>query len=74
MNGEVAFALGAFVFLVVSYGLAALLLFVPAYWSFKRAGWSGWWFLTLPVPLVGLLVLWWFAFGRWPNEHGEPQG
>ena len=74
MSGEAAFALAAIVYLVVVYGLGAVLLCVPAYWSFRRAGWSGWWFVALPIPLVGLLVLWWFAFGHWPKEYGEAQG
>jgi hypothetical protein len=41
---------------------------LPAYWVFRKAGWSGWWFLALFVPLVGLIVLWAFAFRRWPSD------
>ena len=74
MSGETAFAAAAIAYLAVMYGLANLLLFLPAYWCFKRAGWSGWWFLPLSLPGIGLIVLWAFAFGRWPAEPGDVEG
>ena len=53
--------------------LGSVVLYIPAYWCFQRAGWSGWWFVALALPVVGLVVLWCFAFGYWPKEHGEEQ-
>ncbi len=41
---------------------------LPAYWALKKAGWGGWWFLILTVPLAGLIFMWVFAFGKWPSE------
>jgi len=37
-------------------------------WSriFSKAGYSPWLSLTIFVPLVNLIVLFWFAFSEWP--------
>jgi uncharacterized membrane protein YhaH (DUF805 family) len=32
----------------------------------RRAGYSGWWFLTMFVPIVNIVMLWVFAFAQWP--------
>ena len=34
----------------------------------KKAGYSGWWALTIIIPLVNLVMLWVFAFAEWPAE------
>ena len=39
--------------------------FIP---TFRKAGWSSWWFLLWCVPLVNVIFLWIFAFAKWPNE------
>lgn len=54
--------------------IVQLYSYIPAYWCLRRAGWSGWWFIPMAIPLFGLIVLWWFAFGRWPNEYSEDHG
>ena len=51
--------------------IAFIVLFglnLPAYWVFRKAGWSGWWFLLLPIPLIGLVLLYVFAFRQWPMD------
>lgn len=55
-----------FILLALGFGL---LLNLPAYWVFRKAGWSGWWFLLLVVPLAGLILLYIFAFKKWPIEQ-----
>jgi hypothetical protein len=35
----------------------------------KKAGYSRWWSLTMIIPLVNLIMLWVFAFVKWPNEQ-----
>jgi hypothetical protein len=35
----------------------------------KKAGYSGWWVLLGLVPIVGLIMLWVFAFSRWPIDE-----
>ena len=32
----------------------------------RRAGYSGWWMLTMFVPIVNIIMLWVFAFAKWP--------
>ncbi|MEO3428037.1 hypothetical protein AAFN88_04220 [Pelagibius sp. CAU 1746] len=39
----------------------------------KRAGFSGWWCLAMLVPGVNVIVVWLFAFIRWPKLDG-PEG
>ena len=34
----------------------------------RKAGYSGWWVLLGFVPIVGLVMLWVFAFSRWPVD------
>jgi uncharacterized membrane protein YhaH (DUF805 family) len=34
----------------------------------RKAGYSGWWVLLGLIPLVGVIMLWVFAFSRWPVE------
>ncbi len=39
----------------------------------RKAGFSKWWSLTMVIPLVNILVIWAFAFARWPVESsGRP--
>lgn len=34
----------------------------------KKAGFSRWWALLLIVPVVNLIMVWVFAFIKWPTE------
>jgi len=34
----------------------------------RRLGFSGWWALLWIIPVVNLIALWVFAYGRWPRE------
>ncbi len=34
----------------------------------RKAGLSGWWTPLAFVPLLNLVMIWVFAFARWPNE------
>ncbi|TAM18742.1 MAG: hypothetical protein EPN65_05820 [Pandoraea sp.] len=45
--------------------LGVPLIYVPAV---RKAGFSGWWVVLTWVPVVGLVLLWIFAFARWPAE------
>jgi hypothetical protein len=42
---------------------------VPYVKIIKKAGYSGWWLLTMFIPLVNLIMLWVLAFARWPVEE-----
>lgn len=39
-----------------------------SYWALKKAGRNPWLCLAIAIPLIGLIPLWLFAFGKWPNE------
>ncbi len=47
--------------------IALLVVIVPYVKIIRKAGYSGWWFLTAFVPLLNLVMLWAFAFADWPN-------
>lgn len=50
---------------------AALYLLLPVWpcWIIaKRAGYPPYWSFLIVVPVVNILVMWLFAFARWPNE------
>ena len=59
------FGAGDLVSLVVWLGFMALLLWVYGR-IIGRAGFSPWWALISLVPLVGVVMLWVFAFIDWP--------
>jgi len=40
------------------------LLFIPAV---KKAGFSRWWVALSLIPVLGLFLLWVFAYARWPS-------
>ena len=51
-------------------GLIGFLAFViPAVKILRKAGYSGWWLLTAFVPFLNVIMLWIFAFARWPIEE-----
>ncbi len=43
-----------------------LLMIVPFWVIFSRAGYSGAFSLLMPIPGINVIVLYMFAFGRWP--------
>lgn len=46
---------------------------LPALWVIKRAGWTRWHFLLLVLPLIGIVWLYVFAFGKWqPRADTAP--
>lgn len=48
-------------------GFPCLLLFVwLSYRVFRKSGRSGWWGLLMVIPVVNLVMVWVFAFMRWP--------
>jgi uncharacterized membrane protein YhaH (DUF805 family) len=48
-------------------GIAFLVFFVWLYVRIvQKAGYSGWWVLTLIIPLVNFIMIYVFAFSDWP--------
>jgi uncharacterized membrane protein YhaH (DUF805 family) len=33
----------------------------------RKAGFDGWWVLVLLIPVVNIIMIWIFAFTRWPT-------
>ena len=59
--------------LLVVHVLFALLLIVPSWRIFERAGSSGLLSLFHLVPVIGpFIVMAILAFGDWPNGEGKP--
>lgn len=57
--------------LLLSGVFGALYLLLPVWpcWIIaKRAGYPPVWAFLMVVPVVNLIVMWLFAFARWPNE------
>ena len=49
--------------------ILALIFIIPYVKIIQKAGYSGWWVLTMFIPLVNLIMIWVFAFARWPVEQ-----
>jgi len=41
---------------------------VPVWRILTKAGYSGLWSFLSFIPLLNVIMLWVFAFSRWPNE------
>ena len=50
---------------VLAFFLSVMVAFAKI---FSKAGYSKWLCLTVYVPLVNFVVLWWFALSTWPIE------
>ncbi|HSM41453.1 MAG TPA: hypothetical protein VK862_11940 [Afifellaceae bacterium] len=59
------FGVGPLIFLI-----GYILVFIVPTWKIvSRAGFSGAWSLLALIPLVNVIMLWVFAFARWPNVN-----
>ena len=54
--------------LVILFSLFILWL---GYKILLKAGLDGWWTLALLVPVVNIIMIWVFAFCRWPNLRAD---
>jgi uncharacterized membrane protein YhaH (DUF805 family) len=43
-----------------------LVMLYPYIRIIRRTGHSGWWILIMFVPIVNFIMLWVFAFAKWP--------
>ncbi len=37
----------------------------------KKAGYSKWWAATIIVPYLNIIMIWVFAFSKWPSSQGN---
>ena len=49
--------------------LFSLVMMYPYVRIIQKAGYSGWWFLAIFVPILNLIMLWVFALSTWPVER-----
>jgi hypothetical protein len=56
---------------IIGLAIVLPLYLVPLARIFSRAGWNGWMALLFPIPIVGMMLLWVFAFRPWPalSQH-----
>ena len=47
--------------------ILGLILIIPFWQLFSKAGYSRWWSLLMIVPLVNLITLYVLAFSSWPS-------
>lgn len=59
-----------FLSLALSLGFLALSIWMYVRIA-RRAGYSGWWSLTMFVPIVNIVVVWLFAFADWPTLRAD---
>ena len=48
--------------------LFALIFLIPAWKIVSKAGYSGAWSLFALVPVINVIMLWVFAFAKWPRN------
>ena len=58
------FGFGVWEFLII---ISILVLLVLPFWTiFSKAGYSSWWSLLILIPWFNLFVIYYFAFSKWP--------
>ncbi|WP_323118131.1 DUF805 domain-containing protein [Burkholderia alba] len=50
---------------IITVAIVALVIY-PYVRIIRHAGFSGWWILTAFVPVLNFIMLWVFAFVKWP--------
>ena len=51
--------------LIVLLFLVPNLIFIPAV---RKTGFSAWWVVLSLIPVVGVVVLWVWAYAKWPSQ------
>ena len=55
------------IFFILAIWLGALVL--PFWKIFGKAGFSPWFSLTMVVPLLNIIMLYYLGFSKWPNQN-----
>ena len=52
------------------FGLVlSIAMIIPIAKILQRAGYSTWWVLLMFVPIINIVGIWIFAFGKWRNDE-----
>lgn len=57
------------VWLMIMLAMAAVVA-LPFWFIFSKAGYSKWLSLLMVVPLVNVILLYFLAFAKWPDQRG----
>ena len=58
---------------VCGFAFWFLVLVIPFWQIFKKAGFSPWFSLLMSVPLLNAVMLYFLAFASWPNRREIPK-
>ncbi len=69
-SNEAGRIIGGSIILILIVGLISLGLAILIYWTlFTKAGYSGWRFLWMFVPIANIVVWLMYVFGEWPIQR-----
>ncbi len=54
---------------IVKWVMIGAVYVIPGYIILRKIGYSGWWVVTLFIPIIGLLMPWALALSKWPIEQ-----
>ena len=54
---------------LVMFLIMAVLIILPFWFIFSKAGHSKWLSLLMVVPVVNIVMLYFLAFSTWPNQR-----
>ena len=49
--------------------IIVVLIILPFWFIFSKAGYSGWLSLLMVVPIVNIVMLYFLAFSTWPSQY-----
>ncbi len=55
---------GLFMWLIM-----AVIIILPFWFIFSKAGYSGWLSLLIVVPIINIVTLYFLAFSTWPSQR-----
>lgn len=58
---------GIFFWQLIIIAAIVLITLWPCWRILAKAGFSRWWVILVFLPIVNLVMVWLFAFIRWPN-------
>lgn len=62
---------GFFAFGPIMFIFMAIVIVIPFWRIFGKAGYSKWLGLLMVIPLVNVITLYWLAFSTWPRQREQ---
>lgn len=56
---------------VITLLLAAIIMIIPFWRIFSKAGYSGWLSILMVIPIINIILLYYLAFAKWPILRGR---